>query len=69
MSTEKPTTLEIGPHDLVIQQGDCYFTAYCSCGVALDGGDPTMSFDRFGEAWERHVMTEHRDCDCEVCQL
>ncbi|HEX4432814.1 MAG TPA: hypothetical protein VHZ96_26310 [Frankiaceae bacterium] len=61
------TALDIGPHDLVIQLGDCEFFGACSCGKPLGVQRPDQSFNDFGMAWERHVMTQHRDCDCEPC--
>jgi hypothetical protein len=60
----------IGPHDLVISYGDCEFSGACSCGKSLGASiRPHQSFDSFGGEWERHVMTEHRGCDCWSCQL
>lgn len=58
----------IGPHDLVISAGDCEFYGSCSCGIALGTPiKPDQSLNIFGERWERHVMTEHKDCNCEPC--
>lgn len=62
------TQPKIGPHDLIISYGDCEFYGSCSCGKAM--GLPTrpdVGLDKLGQRWERHVMAEHRDCDCEPC--
>jgi hypothetical protein len=60
----------VGPHDLLINYGDCEFYGSCTCGQMLgDRVRPDQSLDEFGQRWERHVMTVHRGCDCEACNV
>lgn len=52
-----PATWE-GGHSLIIEYGDCEIWARCQCTKTLGLGRPSTSLDEFGEAWEKHVMTE-----------
>jgi hypothetical protein len=61
---------DIGPHDLIISAGDCEASGDCSCGTSLGRPiKPNVSLDVLGRRWERHVMEDHRGCDCWACQL
>jgi hypothetical protein len=64
-------TPQVGPHDLVISAGDCEFYVMCSCGQSLtEQVRPDRLVSGFAEdaqRWERHVMAEHRNCDCGPC--
>jgi hypothetical protein len=58
---ENFTTTWEGGHALVIEYGDCEFYARCQCQKILGGPlRPDQSWDAFGLAWEKHVMTEVR---------
>lgn len=71
VGAQGPAVSQVGPHDLVITAGDCEFYVFCSCGASLadqirpDGLE--ADFGDIVQRWERHVMTDHRDCDCEPC--
>jgi hypothetical protein len=56
---EFPATWE-GGHALVIEYGDCELYARCQCMADFGSARPDESWDRFGMAWEKHVMTEVR---------